>query len=268
MVREKPTYEEFEARIVNAESRLQALLDGRVDVIKDAETVRPARLAVTQPSLEEAMEGPARASADPRNEIDYREWARRALTNHHDHGEAKVDKHPRALPRRNTHAQAERRERIRAVEAPRAHDERFKIFFNAKTFLDNVINAMPNPVFVKNERHEWLIVNDAFCHLMGSSREELVGKSDGDFVPGEEADLSREKDNLVFHAGGTHENEEVLTDSDGAPHAILTRKTAMIDDAGGKVLIGVITELRLENTDLGISRDEESSQANSVRRPE
>ncbi len=122
----------------------------------------------------------------------------------------------------------------------------------AKTFLGNVINAIPNPLFVKNERHQWLIVNDAFCRLMGCSRGELLGKSDYDFFPGEEADVFWEKDNQVFDAGGTHENEEYLTDSEGITHVILTRKTAMTDETGRKILIGVITDI----TELKKAREE------------
>jgi len=113
----------------------------------------------------------------------------------------------------------------------------------AKTFLDNIINTMPNPVFVKNERHQWIILNDAFCSFTGHRREELLGKSDYDFFPKEEADVFREKDRLIFDTGGTHENEENLTDSEGVTHTILTRKTAMADETGRRILIGVITDI-------------------------
>ncbi len=113
----------------------------------------------------------------------------------------------------------------------------------AKTFLDNVINAMPSPVFVKNEQHQWIILNDAFCNFTEHRREELLGKSDYDFFPEEEADVFWEKDRLVFNTEGTHENEENLTDSEGVTHTILTRKTAMTDETGRRILIGVISDI-------------------------
>jgi len=114
---------------------------------------------------------------------------------------------------------------------------------SAKAFSDNMINAMPNPVFVKNERHQWIMVNDAFCRFIGHSQDELLGKSDYDFFPREEADEFWKYDNRVFASGRTHINEEEFTASDGAIHTILTHKSAITDLTGKHILIGVITDV-------------------------
>ncbi len=113
----------------------------------------------------------------------------------------------------------------------------------AKTFLENVIKAMPNPVFVKNERHQWTFFNDALCNLIGRSRVELLGKSDYDFFLKQEAGMSGEKDRPFLNIGETHEKEEYLTDSEGMVHTILIRETALTDETGKKILIGVITDV-------------------------
>ncbi len=113
----------------------------------------------------------------------------------------------------------------------------------ANRFLDGIINALPNPVFIKDEQHRWLILNDAYCELMGFDREELIGKSDHDFFPKEEADVFREKDRLVFNSGETHTNEERFTDAKGDVHTILTRKSVMKNANGEKILVGIITDI-------------------------
>ena len=113
----------------------------------------------------------------------------------------------------------------------------------AKTFLDTLINALPNPVFAKNEQHQWMILNDAFCDFIGHPREELLGKSADDYFPKEEVDVFWEQDRLVFESGRTHENEEHITDSEGLTHTILTRKSVMTAETGNKILIGVITDI-------------------------
>ncbi|MDM8521789.1 response regulator [Desulfococcaceae bacterium HSG8] len=120
-----------------------------------------------------------------------------------------------------------------------------------KGFLDNVINTMSNPVFVKDEQHRWLILNDAYCRFMGYDREELIGKSDYDFFSREEADVFWEKDNLVFESGKTHTNEERFTDSSGKNHTILTQKSVMTNETGEKTLVGIITDI----TDLKRARE-------------
>jgi len=113
----------------------------------------------------------------------------------------------------------------------------------AKAFLDNIVNAIPNPVFVKNEQHQWIFLNDMFCNLLERPRAELLGKSDFDFFPEKEAELFWEKDDLVFKTGGTLEEEKNITDSKGVTRALVTRKTVITDAVGNKILIGVINDV-------------------------
>ncbi|MDM8536046.1 PAS domain S-box protein [Desulfobacterales bacterium HSG17] len=112
-----------------------------------------------------------------------------------------------------------------------------------KRFLDNLINKMPNPVFVKDEQHQWILVNDEFCRFIGVNREVLIGKSDYDFFPEKEADVFWEIDNIVFESGSTHANEENFTDSAGKTHTILTQKSSLTGDSGEKILVGIITDI-------------------------
>jgi len=124
-----------------------------------------------------------------------------------------------------------------------ALQEREEKLVNANIFLDQIINAMPNPVFVKDEHHRWLIINDTLCDFMGYGREQLIGKSDYDFFPKEQADVFWEKDDLVFKSETVHTNEESLTDSAGKLCTILTKKSVMTDINGEKILVGIITDI-------------------------
>jgi two-component system CheB/CheR fusion protein len=109
--------------------------------------------------------------------------------------------------------------------------------------LDSVLDGLPNPVFVKDERHRWVILNDSFCRFIGHPRAELLGKSDYDYFPPREADVFWAKDDIVFRGGGTVENEESFTDARGRKHVILTRKTLRRDASGRRLLLGVITDI-------------------------
>ncbi|WP_166015740.1 putative bifunctional diguanylate cyclase/phosphodiesterase [Chelativorans multitrophicus] len=90
--------------------------------------------------------------------------------------------------------------------------------------LYQVLTAIPYPVFVKDENHRWVLVNQAFCEIMGHTREELLYKTDYDFVPAAQADVFRAIDDHVFATGEPNENEEVLTDASGTVRVITTRK--------------------------------------------
>jgi PAS domain S-box-containing protein len=82
--------------------------------------------------------------------------------------------------------------------------------------LGTILEGLPNPVFVKDERHRWVLLNDSFCRLMGHPREALLGKSDHDFFPQREAEVFWSKDDAVFASGGVNENEEHFTERTAA----------------------------------------------------
>lgn len=115
--------------------------------------------------------------------------------------------------------------------------------FDSKNFLDRIINSIADPIFVKDSRHRWVLLNDAFCKFFGRSREELMGKSDYDFFPKEEADVFWKKDEEVFGTKHGNENEESFTDSSGATHTIITKKVFSEWKSGEPYLVGIITDI-------------------------
>jgi PAS domain S-box-containing protein len=114
---------------------------------------------------------------------------------------------------------------------------------NTQTFLSQIINTIPDPVFVKNEAHQWIALNDACCELIGICRTELIGKTDYDFFSKEEADVFWTKDEIVLNTGLANENEESLTNSQGETRIILTKKSLLEDASGKKNIVGVIRDI-------------------------
>lgn len=111
-------------------------------------------------------------------------------------------------------------------------------------FLDNIINTVPDPIFVKDSQHRWVILNDAFCNFIGFSRDELLGKTDYDCFSEQEADIFWEKDDLVLSTGLENVNEEKFTNASGKSYIISTKK-ALFDQpaAGEKILVGIIRDI-------------------------
>ena len=111
-------------------------------------------------------------------------------------------------------------------------------------FLTYIINTVADPIFVKNEKHQWLVLSDAFCQFMGRAREELIGKSDFDFFPKEEAEIFWKMDDEVFSSGKENTNEEHFTTAGGEEHIISTKKSVFVHpDTGHKYLVGVIRDV-------------------------
>ncbi|AFZ32320.1 diguanylate cyclase with PAS/PAC and Chase2 sensors [Gloeocapsa sp. PCC 7428] len=113
----------------------------------------------------------------------------------------------------------------------------------SKEFLQEVINTIPDPVFVKNQQHQWIVLNDAFCQFIGYPLEELLEKSDYQFLPQHQADISWQQDDIVFVSGNAIENEEELTDSRGITHLVATKKSLHKDAAGNLFLVGVMRDI-------------------------
>ncbi len=108
--------------------------------------------------------------------------------------------------------------------------------------LQKIIDVLATPVFVKDRDHIWQLANDSMCAFMGRSRQELVGKSDFDVVPREQAEVFWRKDDLVFNTGEENENEEKISDRFGQVRTIVTRKRLIHVD-GTPLLVGVITDI-------------------------
>ncbi len=114
----------------------------------------------------------------------------------------------------------------------------------AEFFLKTIINAVADPIFVKDRQHRWIEFNQAFCKFMGYSRETLLGKSDYQFFPEEEAEVFWEKDDLVFETGEENLNEEYFTDAQGKRHIISTKKACFtLPGSSEKLLVGVIRDI-------------------------
>lgn len=113
----------------------------------------------------------------------------------------------------------------------------------ARDFLDNIINSIADPVFVKDRDHRWILLNDAYCNLMGYARDQLINRTDHDFFPKDEADLFWRKDDIVFETGEENMYEEVFTDSSGRSHYTIIKENLYIDILGNKYLVGVISDI-------------------------
>lgn len=124
---------------------------------------------------------------------------------------------------------------------------------DANQFLRSILDSTPDPIFVKDREHRWVVLNDAFCAFIGRNRDELIGRSDHEFFPKAEADIFWEKDELVFTTGQINVNEESFTDVNGFTHSIQTKKVPLVTNDGKQLIVGIIrdmTELKALHAEL------------------
>lgn len=90
--------------------------------------------------------------------------------------------------------------------------------------LQEIIDAIPSSLLVKDRNHRWVLVNQALCQTLGRTQAELLNSSDFDFVSKEQAQLFQDTDKQVLATGETMEYEHVLRDGAGKERAVLIRK--------------------------------------------
>ncbi len=119
-------------------------------------------------------------------------------------------------------------------------EEEFK---RSKEFLNSIINTIPDPIFVKDRQHRWIVLNQAYCKFLGRPLEELLNKSDYDVFSAHEAEMFRQQDQHIFDSDQEYENEEEFTDKEGRIHYIATKRSLHKDAAGNLFLVGVIRDI-------------------------
>jgi PAS domain S-box-containing protein len=111
--------------------------------------------------------------------------------------------------------------------------------------LADIVEHIAHPVFVKDREFRFVLVNRAFCELLGRQRPELIGRTDYDFFPESESDFFRRVDERVFATGRPISiDEEPITDASGHTHRLQTAKAPLVDGDGGTThLVGIINDV-------------------------
>jgi len=107
----------------------------------------------------------------------------------------------------------------------------------------DLVNALDDLVFVKDSQHRWVFLNDACCQFWGFSREELIGKSDFDIFPKEQAEVYWAKDQEVLQTKKPVLNIEEQT-IEGRLYTISTKKSIYRDEESGEeYIVGTIRDI-------------------------
>jgi PAS domain S-box-containing protein len=138
---------------------------------------------------------------------------------------------------------AEEQVRLLNTQLEQRVAERTAELSRAKRDLDEIIDTIADPLFVKDEQHRFVLVNRAHCELVGRQRHEMLGKSDHELFPKSESDIFLASDQRVLETGAVNVNEEVITDSHGVVHTLSTKKTLFVDEKGGKRIVGVVRDV-------------------------
>ncbi|MBX3303613.1 MAG: PAS domain S-box protein [Nitrospira sp.] len=112
----------------------------------------------------------------------------------------------------------------------------------SESFITSVVENLPNMIFVKDAKNlKFVRFNKAGEELLGYPREVLIGKSDFDIFPKDEADFFTSKDREVLKLGGMLDIPEEWIDTKHHGRRVLhTRKIPIYDEKGEpQYLLGI-----------------------------
>jgi diguanylate cyclase (GGDEF)-like protein/PAS domain S-box-containing protein len=112
-------------------------------------------------------------------------------------------------------------------------------------FTQQLIEAIPNPVFFRDVEGRYLGCNRAFEDYVGHAREHLIGKTVFDIAPKDLAEAYEAADRALLEKPGTQTYEaSVVYARDGSRHDVLFNKATFYDTAGAIAgLVGVIVDI-------------------------
>lgn len=127
-----------------------------------------------------------------------------------------------------------------AIDRKRAEIE----MFDAKSFLNRVIDNVPSLIYVKDRIGRYVLTNKAFADLHGMDVKDIIGKSDLDLHEGSEASRYDRSDHYVLSRKREYVNEEEkVVDADGKVHWLQSVKRPLMGSAGVEYILGIATDL-------------------------
>jgi PAS domain S-box-containing protein len=131
-----------------------------------------------------------------------------------------------------------------------------KLLFDNRQLLQSIIDNTSNPIFIKRINGEYLLINKQFGDLFKISNDEIVGKTDYDFLPESVAEAYRNSDIEVVKKLRELKTEETIQQKDGK-HTYIAVKFPLYDSTGRIYAIGGIS------TDITERKEMEESRAAS-----
>lgn len=133
-----------------------------------------------------------------------------------------------------------------------------------REFIEGIMNAIPDAIYVKDDHQKFLYGNKAFSEIVGSGSVDYSGLNDEDLFQSSMAATIKRQDREVLRTNVPSDVEEEIVNNEGRKWTVLSKRIPFQFHTGRKVLIAIMRDFserkRLEN-ELHISkvRQEEAS---------
>jgi two-component system, cell cycle sensor histidine kinase and response regulator CckA len=131
-------------------------------------------------------------------------------------------------------------ETLRDISEWRQTEEELK---ESREYLNQIINCIGDPLFVKDRNHKIVLVNQALCVFTGKPREALLGRTHLESLPEASGQSLWEREEEVFTTGKECLTEDTLSDSQGNAHTLMSKKSLLTDKNGNQQIVNVLRDI-------------------------
>ena len=135
---------------------------------------------------------------------------------------------------------------ITTMNALRRHELELAKETHSRTLEERIqmlMDAAPVPIYIKDRERRYTIANKVAHEVAGLKPNELIGKTDDDFMSAESERIAAESDRMILKSGETYEAEETVTVG-GEEKSFLTVKFPYVDDTGQIAgIFGISTDI-------------------------
>lgn len=125
-----------------------------------------------------------------------------------------------------------------------AHGDARRAVEGTSYLVSRILDAIPNPVFYKDSQGVYRGCNRAFEEYLGTTREQITGKTVYDLAPSEKADEYHRMDLELMSRSGDQAYESQVVGADGDVREVLFNKAAIYGTDGDvQGLVGIITDI-------------------------
>ncbi|MBI5204596.1 MAG: PAS domain-containing protein [Nitrospirae bacterium] len=94
----------------------------------------------------------------------------------------------------------------------REHKQAQEEIINFSRRLETIINSSSDIIFLKDKNFRYLVVNEQCAGFLNSTAEDVIGKTDFDFMPEEAAEACKKGDEAALVSESPNESEELVGD--------------------------------------------------------
>lgn len=107
----------------------------------------------------------------------------------------------------------------------------------------SILNAVADPVFVKDAADRWVYVNDACCTLLGCSAKQLLEQSRQDVLCKTDLDILNEAQQRTVETGLPQEEEITLLDGHGQTRTLAAKISLLLGEANERFIVHTLHDM-------------------------